>query len=1554
MAAATGTVVISQGGSNFDSATYPRFVLGDGTNSLTFVIDNDARGLKLTGGGDADGYSGASDLPFEDSQKTRLVVPTFDEADGAKKALLSFWITDEATFDDAWNGVDAVDSSAITAIGTRPHFVLRDAGGSEIKIGGGNADATSLSNSGYTLLAKYSSSGSPRFWLYKKDSAAEYFIRIVTTGSSGFRAHTVFGAALKHAADNSLIDITTRGVLANGTLTNLANVANNTYTASEIHGLVLEYDTAGFAGNACYMEFKDPNTDFSTSAKQKCMSWGYSEYATTNVYTINRHSLSPTNDQFWGTNLNSKIWFRQGTIAGSGSDASLSTANIAEAIKEMINGSYLGITATRSGSTVNLTNDTDGDSGNVDITTTNKGSLFTVSGMSNAGGESGSEDSDVARRSTISADQLALSASGGLASSSDNKSAIKLDLSGSLSALGASPASTDLLAVAHRTTGVVTKITVSELIGAIAAGSDTQVQFNQNGSLAGSSGLTFNGSGSVTVGNDLLLASDSAILSLGAGADATLTHDGTTGLTIAATPISIDSTGELHLNSTTGDIKLQDGGVDQIAFDLDGTAGEVIMKPAVDSDDLVFAQYDGTEVIRIEDNGAVDFAGGAGSSGVTITAAGQLTADGRVIIDDATEATTTTDGSLQTDGGLSVAKSAVVGDDLDLLSDSAILNFGADKDVNLTHVADTGLLLNSTRQLQFGDSGTYIHQSADGVLDLVSDTEIEINATTIDVNGAIDASSTITAAGRVIVDDTTEATSTTDGSLQTDGGLSVAKDIIAGDDVFLLSDSAVLGLGAGKDVTITHDGGTGATLASAGAFLIDGANAVSIDGASGVNIGTNDSGAAISIGHTTSEVTVNDNLTVTGDLKVNGSTTTVNTTNLLVEDAIIQLGSASHGSSTADGDRGLIFSQSGSVNPAFWWDQSASEFVLGRSSTSHTGSAMAISSPGDYLDLTVGKLSFDSSASDYIDLATHLKVVAAADIVLNSGGNVVPNADDGGSLGDVSKGFSDLYLASGGKLDFAQGDVTVTHAANVLTVAGGALRISDDTKIEFGTGADASFEYDEDGTDTLLYSGASMRFADDTKLEFGVGGDASFEYDEDGNDVLLYAGADMRFGDDIKLQFGAGGDASFEYDEDGNDVLLYAGADMRFGDDIKLQFGAGGDATIEYDEDGTDELRFAGAAVTFEQAVTFDGAVTLGNAYADTITSTGPLSASAGIAIADDKQLVFGTNTDARIYYDEDGTDRVVYTGAGLRLDDDTKLEFGIGGDASFEYDEDGNDVLLYAGANLRISDDVKIEFGSGGDAGIEYDEDCTDQLRIHQPAAGVVIAGTNPKLVLGDAGAEDTMLVFDGNAQDFRIGLDDGTDILELGVGSTHGTTTSIKMDASRNVDIAAHDGSTGLKLAGTLVAASAAELNAVADVSAAGSYAGTVDVSADHFIFRDGAATGANKIESIADLVSGVASNGLQASSGQLSITSVEDHFVSSSSTGTGGTVFTLSQTASSAAAVSVYVNGIFQVQSGSLHASIAGGDYSINGSFTQITLVDANAIDASDEVVIKYIQK
>ena len=90
------------------------------------------------------------------------------------------------------------------------------------------------------------------------------------------------------------------------------------------------------------------------------------------------------------------------------------------------------------------------------------------------------------------------------------------------------------------------------------------------------------------------------------------------------------------------------------------------------------------------------------------------------------------------------------------LADGAVINLGDDQDVNLTHIEDTGIKLNGSNQLQFGDSGTQISQSADGVLDLVSDNEVEINGATIDMNGEVDISgaitnaSTITTAGSII------------------------------------------------------------------------------------------------------------------------------------------------------------------------------------------------------------------------------------------------------------------------------------------------------------------------------------------------------------------------------------------------------------------------------------------------------------------------------------------------------------------------------------------------------------------------------------------------------------------------------------------------------------------------------------------------------------------------------------------------------------------------------------------------------------------------------------
>ena len=98
-------------------------------------------------------------------------------------------------------------------------------------------------------------------------------------------------------------------------------------------------------------------------------------------------------------------------------------------------------------------------------------------------------------------------------------------------------------------------------------------------------------------------------------------------------------------------------------------------------------------------------------------------------------------------------------------------------------IASDALMMSSTNRLEFGDTGTYIHQSADGVLDLVSDTEIEINATTIDMNGAADLSGNLTVGGDIDLEGSIDVNGTSnldavdiDGAVQIDITVTVGVD----------------------------------------------------------------------------------------------------------------------------------------------------------------------------------------------------------------------------------------------------------------------------------------------------------------------------------------------------------------------------------------------------------------------------------------------------------------------------------------------------------------------------------------------------------------------------------------------------------------------------------------------------------------------------------------------------------------------------------------------------------------------------------------------------------
>jgi len=151
----------------------------------------------------------------------------------------------------------------------------------------------------------------------------------------------------------------------------------------------------------------------------------------------------------------------------------------------------------------------------------------------------------------------------------------------------------------------------------------------------------------------------------------------------------------------------------------------------------------------------------AGDAAVNITtSSGNITIDAAAndsdIIfkgtDDSSDITMLTlDGSA---AGLAIFNDSItVGDNLNLTTDSAVINFGADSDTTLTHTDGTGLTLNSTNKLCFNDASQFIQGASATVLDIAATDEIELTATLIDVVGTLAVSGTATLAGILSMSD---------------------------------------------------------------------------------------------------------------------------------------------------------------------------------------------------------------------------------------------------------------------------------------------------------------------------------------------------------------------------------------------------------------------------------------------------------------------------------------------------------------------------------------------------------------------------------------------------------------------------------------------------------------------------------------------------------------------------------------------------------------------------------------------------------------------------------
>jgi hypothetical protein len=620
--------------------------------------------------------------------------------------------------------------------------------------------------------------------------------------------------------------------------------------------------------------------------------------------------------------------------------------------------------------------------------------------------------------------------------------------------------------------------------------------------------------------------------------------------------------------------------------DLDGN--ELILD--ADADTSITADTD--DQIDIKIAGADDFQFTANTftaqAGSTIAAqaltATTVTASGIVKTDDTTEATSTTDGSLQTDGGLSVAKDAVFGDDVKLLSDSAVLSFGADSDTTLTHTDGTGLTLNSTNKLTFQDTGTYIHSNADGDLDVVSD------GTAVD-------SINLESAGGITLDAGTAGS----GIVYEDDGTEMARIHNSSSDVIL------------------------ETKVSDKDFLIKGN-----DGGSTVTALTLDMSAA-------GAATFNDKIIAT-ELDISGNMDIDGTSNL---DAVDIDGAVQLDATLTVGvdDQGYDVKLFGDTASAYMlWDTSADDLILG-------GAAGLIVPDGQF---TLGSTAVSATAAEInlIDggASTGTTAVADADGIITN---------DGGTMRLTTAATFKTYFQSGVSIaadDISAGDAAVT-IGNGSTSADVTIDSGDDVVIDAAGG---NIEFKDAGTTQLTLdmdgtSGAQviqLRVDTDDLIFKQFDGTTVLTLDDD---TTVKVATDLTVGDDLTL----------------------------LSDSAVLGFGADTDTTLTH-TDGTGLTLNSTNKLTFGDAATFinqssDGVMTVaGEATIDLTASTAVLVSNDLKLDSDSAVLGFGADNDTTLTHTD---------GTGLTLNSTNKLCFN---DAS-QFVQGSSATVLSLGATDEI-----------------------------------------------------------------------------------------------------------------------------------------------------------------------------------------------------------------------------------------------------------------------------
>jgi len=219
--------------------------------------------------------------------------------------------------------------------------------------------------------------------------------------------------------------------------------------------------------------------------------------------------------------------------------------------------------------------------------------------------------------------------------------------------------------------------------------------------------------------------------------------------------------------------------------------------------------------------------------------------------------------------------------------------------------------------------------------------------------------------------------------------------------------------------------------------------------------------------------------------------------------------------------------------------------------------------------------------------------------------------------------------------------------------------------------------------------------------------------------------------------------------------------------------------------------------------------------WTDAVGYVNPTDAGNYVRVYDAGYLRLGDATTAGDYYVLFTGDSDAWYAGQYDSTNDYVIGYGstVGTDIRLAITDDANTTTVTIGDNADSYDKALIFDGNAYDFYMAYDDSADDLLiglgaavgttpaisitngLVITTYAGITMTGTAPVLTVGDAGEEDTTLLFDGNAQDFYIALDDSADDLLIGLGNAVGTTPAISIDETLAVSMAA-----GLTLVGDI----------------------------------------------------------------------------------------------------------------------------------------------------------